>query len=101
MQSIAFSMVLVVLASLALLQADELKDLSSADVSSNTELSKDTEALGEGVGDFAGSLMTSGSFTMVAGGGFNEEELGEGVGDFAGSLMTSGSFTMVAGGGFN
>lgn len=93
-------MALIVLVTLTVLQADELKDLSSADVSPNTESPKDTEALGEGVGDFAGSLMTSGSFTMVAGGGFGEEELGEGVGDFAGSLMTSGSFTMVAGGGF-
>merc|ERR1712146_679021 len=89
-------------------QVDELKDLSSADVapveaaalektdSSVAETQKSD--LGEGTGSlFAGALMTSGSFTMMAATGYEEEEeeLGEGEGTgslFAGALMTSGSF---------
>jgi len=66
------------------------------------EVAKPPKAnLGEGTGSFAGALMTSGSFTMMAAGGVDEEELGEGAGtgSFAGALMTSGSFTMMAAGG--
>ena len=45
---------------------------------------------------FNGALMTSGSFTMMAGGGYGRRrEL-----SFTGALMTSGSFTMMAGGGY-
>merc|ERR1712138_175668 len=88
---------------IVLATSDELKDLSSADVA--PKVSKETKVstaeksnLGESEG-FAGALMTSGSFTMMAAGaGFEEEsELGEGEG-FAGALMTSGSFTMMAAG---
>merc|ERR1711939_527616 len=94
----------IALALLALttLHADELQDLSSADVApavEKSEVSAPTKAnLGEGTGSFAGALMTSGSFTMMAAGGVQEEELGEGegTGSFAGALMTSGSFTMMA-----
>merc|ERR1711918_99638 len=84
------------------LHADELQDLSSADVAPSVEakeVSKPNKAdLGEGVGNFGGALMTSGSFTMMAATGFDEEELGEGTGtgNFGGALMTSGSFTMMA-----
>merc|ERR1712146_447096 len=86
---------------LTALHADELQDLSSADVapSVDKEVSKPVKAnLGEGTGSFAGALMTSGSFTMMAASGADEEELGEGTGtgSFAGALMTSGSFTMMA-----
>merc|ERR1712006_4575 len=57
--------------------------------------------LGESTGNmFAGALLTSGSFTMMASDSFEEEEeLGEGEGTgnmFAGALLTSGSFTMMA-----
>merc|ERR1711977_8192 len=94
---------LVLLAAASLLNADELQDLSSADVSPAvaTEKTASKPDLGEGTGQFAGALMTSGSFTMMAAGsGFSgeEEELGEGTGQFAGALMTSGSFTMMAAG---
>merc|ERR1711871_1885051 len=100
---------LLVAALFAAIQADELKDLSSADVapavaSGEVEAAaeEDGEDLGEGTGSFSGALMTSGSFTMMASGGFEEEELGEGegTGSFSGALMTSGSFTMMASGGF-
>merc|ERR1711924_546980 len=76
------------------LHADELQDLSSADVAPSVE-SKVSEPkaanLGEGTGNFAGALMTSGSFTIMAATGSVEEELGEGegTGNFAGALMTS------------
>jgi len=90
---------------LTVVQADELQDLSSADVAPDVK-SADVAApakanLGEGTGSFAGALMTSGSFTMMAAGGGVDEELGEGAGtgSFAGALMTSGSFTMMAAGG--
>merc|ERR1712100_718823 len=87
------------------LHADELQDLSSADVAPavEKEVTSSKTNLGEGTGSFAGALMTSGSFTMMAAGGINEEELGEGegTGNFAGALMTSGSFTMMAAGGIN
>merc|ERR1711959_456845 len=89
-----------------LLHADELQDLSSADVNPAVQESASESKgndLGEGTGSFSGALMTSGSFTvMAAGGGFGsgeEEELGEGTGSFSGALMTSGSFTMMAAGG--
>merc|ERR1712022_78870 len=84
------------------LHADELQDLSSADVAPSVEakeVSKPSKAnLGEGVGNFGGALMTSGSFTMMASTSLDEEELGEGAGtgNFGGALMTSGSFTMMA-----
>merc|ERR1711939_276494 len=91
----------------ALVSADELKDLSSADVAtpatdkaeSKVATKEEQADLGESTG-FGGALMTSGSFTMMAGGGVEEEEgeLGESTG-FGGALMTSGSFTMMAGGG--
>merc|ERR1711988_1560041 len=93
-------------------QADELKDLSSADVAAPVEaatLEKSDSSvaetqksdLGEGTGSmFSGALMTSGSFTMMAAASYEEEEeLGEGEGTgsmFSGALMTSGSFTMMA-----
>merc|ERR1712139_628879 len=89
-------------------QADELKDLSSADVAAPVEeasLEKSSVAekksdLGESIGSmFAGALLTSGSFTMMASSEFEEEELGEGEGTgsvFSGALLTSGSFTMMA-----
>merc|ERR1711977_640670 len=96
-------------------QADELKDLSSADVAAPVEAAslEKTDAvaetkksdLGEGTGNpFSGALLTSGSFTMMASSGFEEEEeLGEGEGTgnlFSGALLTSGSFTMMASSGF-
>merc|ERR1712147_15350 len=94
-----------VFSALAALHADELKDLSSADVAPPVETkttqvadAEDAKAdIGEGTGNFGGALMTSGSFTMMAAGGVQEEELGEGegTGNFAGALMTSGSFTMM------
>ena len=46
---------------------------------------------------FNGALMTSGSFTMMAGGGYGRRrQLG-----FHGALMTSGSFTMMASAGYS
>merc|ERR1712023_101869 len=94
---------LLVVALFAAAQADELKDLSSADVapavadSGEVEAAEEDQAdLGEG-NAFNGALMTSGSFTMMASSGYEEEELGEGEGSaFNGALMTSGSFTMMA-----
>merc|ERR1712164_129311 len=92
---------LLVVALFAAAQADELKDLSSADVaptvSGEVEASEEDQAdLGEG-NAFSGALMTSGSFTMMASGNYEEEELGEGEGNaFNGALMTSGSFIMMA-----
>lgn len=92
---------MLALLALTTLHADELQDLSSADVAPAVEsnVAKPAKAnLGEGTGSFAGALMTSGSFTMMAANGVGEEELGEGegTGSFAGALMTSGSFTMMA-----
>merc|ERR1711988_286566 len=98
------------LCAVVFVQADELKDLSSADVAAPVEaasLEKTDVAepqksdLGESTGNvFAGALLTSGSFTMMASSSFEEEEeLGEGEGTgnvFAGALLTSGSFTMTA-----
>merc|ERR1712023_365604 len=93
---------LLVVALFAAAQADELKDLSSADVapavadSGEVEAAEEDQAdLGEG-NAFNGALMTSGSFTMMASSTYEEEEeLGEGEGNaFNGALMTSGSFTM-------
>jgi hypothetical protein len=89
------------------LHADELQDLSSADVAPTVDVKDVASApkanLGEGTGSFAGALMTSGSFTMMAASGLSEEELGEGAGtgSFAGALMTSGSFTMMAASGLS
>merc|ERR1711998_439610 len=61
--------------------------------------------LGESTGNmFSGALLTSGSFTMMASAGYEEEEeLGEGEGTgnmFSGALLTSGSFTMMASAGY-
>merc|ERR1712188_173100 len=102
--------VIALSAAVVFVQADELKDLSSADVAAPVEeasLEKSSSVaekksdLGEGTGNmFAGALLTSGSFTMMASAAFEEEEeLGEGEGTgsmFAGALLTSGSFTMMA-----
>merc|ERR1712182_141939 len=86
-----------------LVSADELKDLSSADVpvekaeKSAAAVAKPEKAdLGESEG-WGGALMTSGSFTLMAATAAEEEEgeLGEGEG-WGGALMTSGSFTMMA-----
>merc|ERR1712098_829383 len=90
-----------VLAFVAFAAADELKDLSSADVTApDSKVAKKEEAnLGEEAGFAGGALMTSGSFTMMAASsGIEEEEgeLGEGAGFAGGALMTSGSFTMMA-----
>merc|ERR1711918_80068 len=64
MRVIAICIALVLLA-LTTLHADELQDLSSADVAPTVEVAKATKGnLGEGTGNFAGALMTSGSFTM-------------------------------------
>merc|ERR1711988_99662 len=99
--------VVVALLALGALHADELQDLSSADVAPSVEakeVSKPRKTdLGEGTGSFTGALMTSGSFTTMASTGFDEEELGEGAGtgSFTGALMTSGSFTMMASTGFD
>merc|ERR1712146_303779 len=106
------SLLLLVFAFVAFtaLYADELKDLSSADVAPplQTEAKSaqvsapthDAADIGEGTGGFGGALMTSGSFTMMAAntGMGEEEELGEGegTGGLGGALMTSGSFTMMA-----
>merc|ERR1712188_226401 len=87
-----------VLAMTAFVVADELKDLSSADVAApeSKVVTKEEDANLGGEAGFGGSLMTSGSFTMMASGGMEEEgELGESAG-FGGALMTSGSFTMMA-----
>merc|ERR1712138_261613 len=109
--------VALALCAVVFVQADELKDLSSVDVNAPVEsasLDKTDSAvadtpksdIGEGAGSnlFAGALLTSGSFTMMASTGFEEEEeeLGEGEGSnlFAGALLTSGSFTMMASNGF-
>merc|ERR1712167_326510 len=97
-------------AAVVFVQADELKDLSSADVAAPVEeasLEKSSVApaekksdLGESTGSmFSGALLTSGSFTMTATSSFEEEELGESeeAGSmFSGALLTSGSFTMMA-----
>merc|ERR1712188_172022 len=100
--------VVIAPAAAVFVQADELKDLSSADVAAPVEeasLEKSSVAekksdLGESTGSmFAGALLTSGSFTMMASTGYEEEELGEGEGTgsmFSGALLTSGSFTMMA-----
>merc|ERR1711924_141339 len=85
--------------------ADELKDLSSADVAapalSNKAESKvateeEESDLGESTG-FGGGLVTSGSFSMMVSSSMEEEEgeLGESTG-FGGGLVTSGSFSMMA-----
>merc|ERR1712072_531276 len=89
----------IVLIAATTLFADELQDLSSADVAppAVSEPTKKAD-LGEGTGQFSGALMTSGSFTMMAAGGGLNEELGEGTGQFSCALMTSGSFTMMAAG---
>merc|ERR1711977_632698 len=103
------------LALAAVVQSDELKDLSSADVAApvetasleKTDANPDAVAetkksdLGEGFNNaFSGALLTSGSFTMMASAAYEEEEeLGEGEGfnnAFSGALLTSGSFTMMA-----
>merc|ERR1712138_192178 len=87
--------------------ADELKDLSSADVAapalsdkaeSKVAAEEEETDLGEETG-FSGGLVTSGSFSMMASGSMEEEEgeLGEGTG-FSGGLVTSGSFSMMASG---
>merc|ERR1712225_20510 len=89
--------------------ADELKDLSSADVNApvqeasldKTSVETKKSDLGESTGNaFGGALLTSGSFTMMASNSYEEEEeLGEGEGTgnaFGGALLTSGSFTMMA-----
>merc|ERR1711918_90729 len=96
-------------AAVVFVQADELKDLSSADVAAPVEeasLEKSSAPaekksdLGESTGSiFSGALLTSGSFTMMASAAFEEEELGESeeAGSiFSGALLTSGSFTMMA-----
>merc|ERR1711966_127970 len=101
------------LCAVVFVQADELKDLSSADVAapveeaslekSSTPAEKKSD-LGESTGNlFSGALLTSGSFTMMATTGFEEEELSESeeAGNlFSGALLTSGSFTMMATTGF-
>merc|ERR1711907_385452 len=77
------------LCAVVFVQADELKDLSSADVAAPVSLEKTDVAepqkksdLGESTGNvFSGALLTSGSFTMMASDGYEEEEeLGEGEG---------------------
>merc|ERR1712146_600586 len=84
-------------AAIVFVQADELKDLSSADVAapveeasldkSSTVTSEEKKSdLGESTGGFGGALLTSGSFTMMASHGFEEEELGEGEGEGTGGF---------------
>merc|ERR1711881_334315 len=96
--------VLCVLFIAVVMRADELKDLSSADVAApaisdkpESKVAKEQEEsdLGESTG-FGGGLVTSGSFSMMASGGMEEEEneLGESTG-FGGGLVTSGSFSMT------
>merc|ERR1712159_474276 len=111
------TMMKIVIVALALaavcVNADELKDLSSADVNApvqeasldKTSVETKKSDLGESTGNaFAGALLTSGSFTMMASNSYEEEEeLGEGEGTgnaFAGALLTSGSFTMMASAGY-
>merc|ERR1719506_1679514 len=99
-------------------QADELKDLSSADVAPQVQENKKKEVnLGESgflgsIGSNGGSgldnaLLTSGTFTMMSSNGLEEEEeLGESgflgtIGSNGGSgldtaLLTSGSFLMMS-----
>merc|ERR1712196_705145 len=98
------------LCAVVFVQADELKDLSSADVAAPVEAASlektdvvepQKSDLGESTGSvFGGALLTSGSFTMMASDSYEEEEeLGEGEGTgsvFGGALLTSGSFTMMA-----
>merc|ERR1712188_187428 len=100
--------VIALSAAVVFVQADELKDLSSADVAAPVEEASLEESsveekksdLGESTGNiFSGALLTSGSFAMMASSEFEEEELGEGEGTgsiFSGALLTSGSFTMMA-----
>merc|ERR1712100_447844 len=117
--SCTLALAVVAVAAVAMFaQADELKDLSSADVAPQVD-QKDVN-LGEGAKGFfnsAGSgtgtsmdnaLLTSGTFTMMSSNGLEEEEeLGESEGGFfnAGSgtgtsmdtaLLTSGSFLMMS-----
>merc|ERR1712010_161235 len=83
-------------AAIVFVQADELKDLSSADVAAPVEeasLEKSSAPaekksdLGESTGNlFSGALLTSGSFTMMATTSFEEEELGES--EEAGSMFS-------------
>merc|ERR1712159_790586 len=99
-------------AAVVFVQADELKDLSSADVAAPVEeaslekssVEEKKSDLGESTGNmFSGALLTSGSFTMMASSSFEEEELGESEESgnmFSGALLTSGSFTMMASTGY-
>merc|ERR1712072_1599492 len=76
--------------------ADELKDLSSADMNApvqeasldKTSVETKKSDLGESTGSaFTGALLTSGSFTMMASNAYEEEEeLGESEG--TGSAFT-------------
>merc|ERR1712093_826525 len=99
-QEMKFATICVVIAlcaAVVFVQADELKDLSSADVAAPVEeasLEKSSVAekksdLGESTGSvFAGALLTSGSFTMMASDAYEEEEeLGEGEGTRTGSVF--------------
>merc|ERR1711924_209893 len=83
-------------------QADELKDLSSADVAPQVEQQKDKDVkLGEsgffagtsGGGSMDNALLTSGTFTMMSSSGLEEEEeLGESdTGFFAATGGTASS----------
>merc|ERR1711883_20566 len=108
MGSIKADMKLIILAfalAAVCVHADELKDLSSADVNApvqeasldKTSVETKKSELGESTGNaFMGALLTSGSFTMMASNGYEEEEeLGEGESTgnaFMGALLTSGSF---------
>merc|ERR1712159_596811 len=118
MRSCTLALAVVAVAAVIMFaQADELKDLSSADVAPQVE-QKDVN-LGEGAkGFFAASgggntgmdnaLLTSGTFTMMSSSGLEEEEeLGESEGGFFAAsgggntgmdtaLLTSGSFLMMS-----
>merc|ERR1740127_249236 len=109
--------VVAVAAVIMFAQADELKDLSSADVAPQVQQQKEDKEVNLGEGGFLGSvsggtggldnaLLTSGTFTMMSSAGLEEEEeLGEsgflgsvsgGTGGLDTALLTSGSFLMMS-----
>jgi len=62
---------------------------------SHRELAVHHESRRRKLNAFSGALMTSGSFTMMSGGGARRRKLNA----FGGALMTSGAFTMMSGSG--
>merc|ERR1712096_175471 len=57
--------------------ASDVEDLGVQPINNKASLGEATKTRDEEEGGFGGALMTSGSFTMMAAGGFGEEERGE------------------------